>query len=132
MYLLYVQCTVQHSIHCIVCTNVMYNTVYTVLYVQISCTTQYILYCMYRSHVQHIIHCTACTNLMYNTVHTVQYVQIPPSHSPVRSRSRNGTRHCIRLRRETEVKIVKSTTYIWYVRKYGTYSIRICMHSTHS
>ena len=105
-----------HITHSILC---------TVPYVQISCTTQYTLfimnkshvqhmqctlysmyrsyvqhsthalYSMCRSHVQHSIHCTVCIDLMYNTVHTVQYVQIPPSHSPVRSRSRNGTRHCI-------------------------------------
>ena len=40
----------------------MHNTVYAVQYVQISCTTQYILYSMYRSHVQHSTHCTVCTD----------------------------------------------------------------------
>ena len=57
-------------------TDLMYNTVYTVQYVQISCTTQYTLYIMYRSHVQNSIHRTVCTDLMYNTVYTIQYVQI--------------------------------------------------------
>ena len=87
MYRLYAQhrthCTVcmyrshiQHSIYCTVCTDPMYNTVHTVQYVQISYTTQHILYSTYRSHVQHSIYCTVCTDLIYNTAHTVQYVQI--------------------------------------------------------
>ena len=53
---------VQHSIHCIVCTDHTYNkvytikyvctdTVYTVQYVQILCITQYTLFNVYRSQV---------------------------------------------------------------------------------
>ena len=43
---------VQHSVYCTVFTDLMYYTVYTVQYVQISCTTQHTLCSMYRSHVQ--------------------------------------------------------------------------------
>ena len=55
----YVQmsCTTQYTLYT-VCTGVMYNTVYTIQYVQMSCTTQYTLY-------------TVCTDVMYNTVYTV-------------------------------------------------------------
>ena len=94
----------QHSIHsdCTVFTEDMHNSVYTIQCVQISCTTQYRLYSMYRSHakqyirtvqqlhitcttqyrqysrykslVQHSTNSTECTNriCMYNTAYTVQ------------------------------------------------------------
>ena len=97
---------------------------------------------MYRSHVQNSTHSTVCTDHMYNTAHTVQYVQIQPSHSPVRSRSRNGTRRCIRLGRGTGILgtctqktfIIHNTyTYSTYDGTYSAHSTRTYSHhSTHS
>ena len=40
----YVQISCRYNIHCIVGTGVMHNTVYTVQYVQLLCTTQYSMY----------------------------------------------------------------------------------------
>ena len=49
----------QDSIHSTICTDLIYNTVYIVQCVQISCTKQF----------------TMCSvDLMYNTVHTVQAI----------------------------------------------------------
>ena len=76
--------------------------------------------------------CIVCTDLMYNTTHTVKYVQISPSHSPVRSRSRNGTRGCIRLKRDNKIQnviiIIIIIIIILYI-KYILYSMQVYMHT---